>query len=119
MPMQIGFNRLYSTNSQAFDNNVMHHQARLLSNPTGTHLADNTFISTTYASTVTDEGSLKRDDSYEVSHSKHHDDRSSSLIHPIDDDRLVNVSDTVQVFCVDEIIDNYINRTHPCQVSDI
>ena len=56
--MQFGFNRLYSTNSQAFDNNDMHHQARLLSNPTGTHLADNTFISTTYASTGTLVGKL-------------------------------------------------------------
>ena len=68
------------------------------------------FISPTYASTATDQGSLKRDDSYEDSHSKHHGCKSSSLSHPIDDDRLVNVLNIVKVFSVDEIKSNYFNR---------
>jgi len=93
----------------------MHHQASLSSNPTGTYLVDNTSISPTFASASTAQGSLKRDDSYEDSHSKHHGDKSRSLSHTINDDRLVNVWNIVQVFSVDMIKSNYFNRTHPCQ----
>ena len=107
--------RSYSTNIIAFDNNDMNHEARLLSNPNATYLADNTSISPTYASAAIDQGSLKRDDRYKYSKSKHHADRSSSLTHPINDDQLVNIWNIVQVFSVDEIKSNYFNRTHPCQ----
>ena len=81
----------------------MHHQASLSSNPTGTYLVDNTSISPTFASASTAQGSLQRDDSYEDSHSKNHGDKSRSLSHTINDDRLVNVWNIVQVFSVDKI----------------
>ena len=107
--------RISSTKPLVFDNNDMHHQASLLSNPTRTYLVDNTSISPTFASASTAQGLLKRDDSYDDSHSKHHGDKSSSLSHPINDDRLVNVWNIFQVFSVDKIKSNYFNRTHPCQ----
>ena len=47
--------------------------------------------------------------------SKQYDGKSSSMIRSVYDDRLVNVWNIVQVFNVDEIVNNYRNRTHPCQ----